>query len=743
MTHCIMTAFRRIFLPALLLLLPVAASAFATSQAPTIAPTPVGRPGPGGITGGPGAARTLTPDEEIQEEEDFSDPTHAPSGSTSTSGPVSISIVPSPFLSVVPGDQIVREFTVRNDSANDIDVSIVMPFRTDGWRDTSMRSVSTSRKVPAHSIQTMYLFVPTYVREASTHGIEVVDPRIQVNGRPFRLPPGIFNSGDIRWYYYSLPNTFGANETLIRAILKELPDSILSRLVYYDLELGFSDSDTIQWPAIPQFYQAKSLFFRKTADKFTPDAERAMNEAVMLGATEFLFVPRGSQRPGWAPEPEVRGRPVIVPRGFGRTIVLDESSFRNPFPPNPAASNTEDEDKKTFYPRRGNEPEIENMANANRTMIDYLKAQNFFLGSPAVIVQMLPCIDIPNLSFAVVILALLAYIVIVGPVNYFYLIKHKKSVLMLLFTVPAISLVFVGIVILFVTLFEGWFSRASAVGMTFLDQQESMAYTRAAVNLYAPVPVRRLVFDPIDTVSFASAKSLDISLGRDQVVTGANQARIPLVYGISRAEKRLEQLRISRNAGNTLTVMNGLGAPVRILAMRTPDAKYWVPSDGMIQPGASAELTPFTGRIDSFDLELIQHAGDPEIDLDPASFGRSVVVSAPGSSSSHVTASRDRLFHALSAMLYEKAPEGRPVGNTARRGTVFYSDWAKTDMMKNVQAPAEKDKLSPLAACLSPGMYIAETDRPMFYSPGCTPASFRVRHIVVGTFTLQESAHEN
>ena len=741
MTHRLATAFlRRVFLPALLLLLPVAASAFATSQAPVIAPTPVGRPAPGGIAGGPGAARTLTPDEEIQEGEDALDPASGASGSTSTSGPVSISIVPSPFLSITSGDQIVREFTVRNDSAKDIDVSIVMPFRTYNWRDSSLRSVSTSRKVPAHSIQTMYLFVPSYIRSDNMQSVEVVDPRIQVNGRPFRLPPGIFNTGDIRWYYYSLPSTFTANEMLLRAILKELPEST-HRWNSYEEELGFSDSDTIQWPAIPQFYQAKSMFFRKTNDKFTPDAERAMNEAVMLGATEFLFVPRGSQRPGWAPEPEVRGRPVIVPRGFGRTIVLDESSFRNSLPPNPAATNGGNEDKKPFYPRRGNEPEIENMANANRTMIDYLKAQNFFLGNPAVIVQMLPCIDIPNLSFAVVILALLAYIVIVGPVNYFYLIRHRKSVLMLLFTVPAISLVFVGIVILFVTLFEGWFSRASAVGMTFLDQQESMAYTRAAVNLYAPVPVRRLVFDPIDTVSFASAKSLDISLGRDQVVTGANQARIPLIYGISRAEKRLEQLRISRNAGNTLTVMNGLGAPVRILAMRTLDARYWLPSDGMIQPGASAELKPFTGTIDAFDLELIQHAGDPEIN--PASFGRSVVVSAPDSERSRVTANRDRLFHALSAMLYEKAPEGRPGGNTARRGTAFYSDWAKTDMMKKVQAPAEKDKLFPLAACLSPGMYIAETDRPMFYSPGCSPASFRVRHIVVGTFTLQESAHEN
>ena len=179
------------------------------------------------------------------------------------------------------------------------------------------------------------------------------------------------------------------------------------------------------------------------------------------------------------------------------------------------------------------------IAAAVQPMIDYLNNADLFIVNPAAVCQMLPCVEIPDMSFAVVILALLAYIVVVGPVNYFYLVRHKKSVLLLLLTVPAISLVFVTVVIVFVTFFEGWYSRASAVGMTFLDQQESMAYTRAAVSLYAPVPVRRLVFDPSDTVSFARAQSANVNLGRDQVVTGANKARVPLVYGVSRAEKHL------------------------------------------------------------------------------------------------------------------------------------------------------------------------------------------------------------
>ena len=333
----------------------------------------------------------------------------------------------------------------------------------------------------------------------------------------------------------------------------------------------------------------------------------------------------------------------------------------------------------------------------------------------------LPCIEVPNLSFAVVILALLAYIIIVGPVNYMYLVRHKKSILLLLLTVPAISLVFVAVVILFVSFFEGWYSRASAVGLTFLDQQESMGYTRAAVNLYAPVPVRRLTFDPSDTVTFPDAKDVDVSLGRDQVATGANKARIPLTYGISRAERHLEQLRISRGAAGALNVVNGLGAPVKILAMRTPDGEYWLPPDETVQPGASAELKHYAASL-----------------------------TGPGSDEETPDYARKDLFLLSSAYLLEintpgDSPAHVPTGGNLARNSFSGSFLNTLRQMKNNVGTTFSSKPWPsaLASALSPGMYVAETDRPLFYSPGCDPLSFRARHLVVGTFTLQESAHEN
>ena len=254
--------------------------------------------------------------------------------------------------------------------------------------------------------------------------------------------------------------------------------------------------------------------------------------------------------------------------------------------------------------------------------------------------------------------------------------------------------------------------------MTFLDQQENMAYTRAAVNLYAPLPVRRLTFDPSDTVSLARAKDANISLGRDQIVTGTNKARVPLVYGVSRAEKHLEQLKVSRNAASTLTVMNGLGAPVKVLALKTPDGQLWLPSDNTIPPGVSAELKPYTGTEPPGAAVKAQFAN---MTAGSASF-------SPG---------RNQLFYTACAYLLEP---GNHAGNNARWETNgYFSSGSAISICHDALASVrEKGGVSPLAACLAPGMYVVETDRPLFYTPGCNPVSFRVRHLVVGTFTLQE-----
>ena len=167
-------------------------------------------------------------------------------------------------------------------------------------------------------------------------------------------------------------------------------------------------------------------------------------------------------------------------------------------------------------------------------------------------------------------------------------------------------------------------------------------------------------------------------------------------------------------------------APVKVLALKTPDGQLWLPSDGVIPPGASAELKPFDGKPEDFNIV----------------WERSVGPTKPGTSYT-VVPDRDRLFHIVCAYLLENDP-GKTLGNTARKRTNdAFSGTSDLAHMKGAIEKARENGVPPLSGCLAPGMYAAETDRPLFYSPGCTPFSFRARHLVVGTFTLQESAHEN
>ena len=249
MTHRLVRTFRRAFLPALFLLLPTAgAFAFATSQAPAAFPTtaPVRKMDP----------PPAQDDESAQNEQSK---TLAPAAG---SGPVKISVAPPPFLSVGSGDQIVREFVVQNDSANPVDVTFVLNYRI-GWRNYFRRSVTTSRKVPAHSIQTIPVFLPTYM-VSNPESIEVSNPQIYVNGRPFKpLPPGIFNAGELSWHFFTAPSSFSTCEPVANAMVRELTKSLYSPYRSYgEFEIGISDSDTVQWPSIPQFYQVQHLLLQ-------------------------------------------------------------------------------------------------------------------------------------------------------------------------------------------------------------------------------------------------------------------------------------------------------------------------------------------------------------------------------------------------------------------------------------------------------------------------------------------------
>ena len=690
-----------------------------------------------------------------------------------------ITLSPVPFHSMAGGDFIVREFVVQNDTSQPVDIRIVLKFTVDTVRNESdnERSVTTERKIPAHSPpQTIHLFLPVGFPEESSnsghflHGHVVHQTRIYgseatlyVNGEEVNLSlPGLTDTNTVETDTFPIPSSFGKEEELVHFLRSALSGHDYSPFFWHldrpnegfevkkTIEPAVADSDASQWPAVPQFFQSKNIIFRKSSDKFTSSAERAISDAVMLGSTELLLVMPGDPWPDWAPQPEEEGLPVIVRRGLGQSVAVRADAIRAPEPelgrgrwtvtkrPDPEtdgdalpADSPEEVDPTPAYPLEGGIPAdgdtVRQFHDLNSDFEDELTRANIWTVDPVLLFMALPHVRTPSVPFELIQLALLAYIIIVGPVNYLVIRKKKKSVLMLLLTVPVISIVFVALVFLFVGIVEGWYSRASAVGVTFLDQRAKTAYTRAGVDLYASFPVKKMKFDAADSVTFSGMKNLDITLGNEQIVAGPNQARIPLAYSISRAERqRLEQLRITRSADGGINVMNGLGVPLKSLVVKLEDGRIWT-ATAPVPAGENVALTMFTGELPS--METITSG------LSAALFAkRPTDVKFPFND----------LLLTASALLFE-VPSGISEDDL---NDLFpekiYGDLK--DINPHALLAAKKALQDPDAvkAVLPPGLYMAETDKPVFYTPGCSPTSFRARHIVFGNFTVQEAkANEN
>ena len=680
-----------------------------------------------------------------------------------------ISISPVPFSHLEPGDFIVREIKVRNDLPAPVDIRIVLKFSSDfrarSEEEADKRVVSTERKVPAHSNQAFQLFIPTgfpLTFEIPELSIMDIDSSVFVNGEEFMFSNMM--KTDVSSELLPLPPSFGKEENTALFLRSALSGHDYSPLFWHKdrqwsefevqktFKADIATSDTVQWPSIPQAYQSKSIIFRKTGDVFSEDAERAIQDAVMLGSTELLLVTSDDTWPEWSKtrKPDSHKQPVIVPRGLGQSVLVFADAVQIPETgtgPVAAASGPADAKEQESEPEEDVSRTISDDDTDPGTVNweerfdippmtpdpdpagigDKLTRANIWTVDPAQLFMMLPHIKTPSVPFRLIQLALLAYIIIVGPVNYFIFVrKKKKNVLILLLTVPIISIVFVALVFLAMGIVEGWQTRASAVGVTFLDQQGKMAYTRAGVQMYASFPVREMKFDPADSVTFSNTKKIDIRLGSEQVISGPNQARIPLSYTISRAERHLEQLRVTRNADGGISVMNGLGVPLSNLIVKLEDGGIWT-AGSVVQPGESVALARFAGALPSMETICAELASE-------------LSAKRPGD----VKLPFNDLLLTASALLFEAPEDISAEDLNELLPESVYGDLRSVNPLALLAMKKELGKPDVVKAVLPPGLYMAETDRPAFYTPGCKPSSFRVRHIVFGNFTVQEAkSNEN
>jgi len=192
---------------------------------------------------------------------------------------------------------------------------------------------------------------------------------------------------------------------------------------------------------------------------------------------------------------------------------------------------------------------------------------------------------------------LIVFSVVIGPLNYFYLWRKRQQVL-LVATVPLISLLFIGVLAGYAFLGEGLAVRGRGATFTLLDQTTRHAATRASVSLYAggiapsgglTFPAQFAIF-PLGTdgAGLRGQTALDFT-DSQRFSNGMLQARSPsnfeeITFGPAR-----ERLNIERS-GNALSVVNGLGGDITQLYYRDNGQMFTL--NGTLAAGEKATLRP-------------------------------------------------------------------------------------------------------------------------------------------------------
>ena len=191
---------------------------------------------------------------------------------------------------------------------------------------------------------------------------------------------------------------------------------------------------------------------------------------------------------------------------------------------------------------------------------------------------------------------LIAFSLLIGPVNYRFLRRRRQQVLMVL-TVPLISTLFILFLGGYVLAGEGLGVHGRAASFTMLDQARRQAATRLSVSLYAAgmSPGGGLRF-PRDTAVFPIGRSGSGSTERlfldltdaQRFADGVIQARSPTNFEQIAFRSARERLSFNREADGRISVVNGLGATLTTLLYRVGGEVYTLAAP--LPSGAKASL---------------------------------------------------------------------------------------------------------------------------------------------------------
>jgi len=211
-----------------------------------------------------------------------------------------------------------------------------------------------------------------------------------------------------------------------------------------------------------------------------------------------------------------------------------------------------------------------------------------------------PIVEDASVPVRLMIVILIGFVVLAGPVNLVVLHKLKRRT-WFLWTLPAVSVLTAAVVFVTALVSEGFTPTVRRDVITILDHETQHAATIGALGIYAPVAPSHLDFSahtevtpliPSTGQDFGENRSVDWTKG--QRLTGKWVAsRVPAHFALRKTEPRKERLSITWK-GNAPTVQNSLGADIHQLWLA--DGRGNVFEIANLRAGQRAELSLIVDR---------------------------------------------------------------------------------------------------------------------------------------------------
>ena len=492
---------------------------------------------------------------------------------------ITIERMPQLYDAYIPGGYQSNTYRLQNKGAKPANVTIRESVTySNSINYTRTRSMVLAPMTTAY----MPLYSPQFQKETSLkhtphYYLRDANCSIIINGKRQELP--------IELLHLPAANGYSGN-LLLGLVSPSLPlndyKTLLGFIHEHDI-VKLAASPVEQWPAHVREYTGLSSIWISSEDKITPEVRQAFNDFVHLGGTLITIVPPEARWPlPDVPEPnDSHVRNV----GYGRIITVRPITMQNKAALTPLIQrlNAVDRTRRNFIfneQERNRYPALESLRH-----FSFRRSELRDINIPAIFLETPP----HTIPLFKLFLVMAVFGVIIGPLNYWYLQKKGKQ-LLLIFTTPVISIVFCLLVFLFITFYEGWRSHGAACGFTMLDQTEHRADTFARVVMDAALrPSGGFTFSADDLVTFKDNGTIDVLDAPGQTIApSVMKPRVPLKYSVSRTELRREQLDIVFN-GDKATVTNGLGAAVASLVILSHD-NFLFNHDQPVQPGETVTL---------------------------------------------------------------------------------------------------------------------------------------------------------